>query len=126
MAAVTPVVHAAHKSPRIPSSIPFDLANLREKFRRVHDYAKSIGYSAAFPTGIDRETDEGISIGVMALKRGVCQWHDALGTEVASAVSDAPAPTGRYCINGGRRPGARGAGTRWPSPIFIKRCWLIG
>ncbi|QDT73293.1 WD40 repeat domain-containing serine/threonine protein kinase [Lacipirellula limnantheis] len=91
---VTPVVHAAHQSPRIPSSVPFDLANLREKFRRVHDYAKSIGYSAAFPTGIDRETDEGVSIGVVALKRGVCQWHEALGTEVASAISDAPGADG--------------------------------
>lgn len=88
MALVTPVSRAPLNSPRIPSSVPFDLADLGEKFRRVHDYGKSIGYSGAFPTGIDRETDEGVSVGVIALKRGVCQWHEVLKTEFESAVTD--------------------------------------
>jgi serine/threonine protein kinase len=72
---------------RLPTTVPFDQADLPEKFRRVYDYAKSVGYSGAFPTCIDEETDDGIAIGVVAFKPGVCRWGEALESEVTSTLN---------------------------------------
>lgn len=77
---------ASVKPQRVPATVPFHLADLPEKFRRVYDYGRSVGYSAAFPTCIDQETDDGIAVGVVAFKPGVCRWGEAPESEVTGAM----------------------------------------
>lgn len=67
-----PDSHSPTVPPRrktIPVSLPDDLDDLPSRFRRVSDWSTRHDFRGAFPTYLDQETDHGLRLGGVAIRR---------------------------------------------------------